>query len=698
MNATLEKLAKDYGYTFFGGFTPSSDKIHPSYTNYYKSNIKPVLDAANPVAPNTATQSGTQSQVGTQSGTQSNAIGGTPSAVVDTPPEITSSSLVSGKVLIKKKSGPGEITGVVEIPIEGLAGFEDVGKFEFKDLQFTEPGDYVITISSDSADIGFIDLKVKVNPVPAIIAQEEKPDVVQPNVTGNRPIIAQIDVPTIKLPPIVMPQDKTAGPSGQSVITEGIGYTPVVEYGGTFMKTEDIVSFRIFHDGIVPKLDLVFKDSMNLMKGDQTPKDQTPIQIFLNSTSPHIKSIHMIFKIENFEKDPEGAGQKFRISGTLDVPDLYVQNNKSYNGTSFEAIRTICKELGLGFNSNIINTDDSMNWRNSNKRPYDFIMDIIKHSYISDESYMSGYIDYYYCFNYVDVNKEFTRNNGNDVVIDTAPVQKGDGQPDQNRIVPLRLTNDKSNSSSSLYFSKYETGNNSTEISLEDGFRTRTRFYDRIKKQFLVFDVDSQTSDSKQSLILKGKQNDTGFFNTNIITKFLGKLDTDNTHKNYNYANVQNQINLRNLTKLSMDLTLDNPNYCLYKFMKVKVAVMNQSATPTEEQMNYRYSGDYLLQDISFVFERSMRQEIKLYRSELGKSRSEMEEDAPMTAKPDVKENNPNPEVPGTTASTTTPAANSVYNVGDVYVVQDENNKKFRITVKEILSNGIEIIGTVEEI
>ena len=433
MNDTLEKLSKDYGYTFFGGFTPSSDKIHPEYNNYYKSNIKPILDAYNPASPTTGTQSGTQSQV-IQTGTQSSTLNGTQSAYVD--PPIVSSSALSGKMMIKKKSGPGEITGIVEIPIQTLFGY-DYGKFEFTDLQFTDPGDYVITLSSDSPDISTIDLKVKVNPVPEVIPQEPKADVEQKNATGNRPIIAQIDQPTIKLPPIVMPQDKTAGPTGQTVITDGIGYTPVVEYGGTFMKTEDIVSFRIFHDGIVPKLDLTFKDSMNLMKGDQTPKDQTPIQIFLNSTSPHIKSIHMIFKIENFDKDPEKAGQKYRISGTLDIPDLYVQNNKSYNGTSFEAIRAICKELGLGFNSNIINTDDSMNWRNPNKRPYEFIMDIIRHSYISDESYMSGYIDYYYCFNYVDVDKEFKRNNGTDVVIDTAPAQKqGQGaQGDDARII-----------------------------------------------------------------------------------------------------------------------------------------------------------------------------------------------------------------------------------------------------------------------
>lgn len=631
----------------------------------------------------------------TPTGTQSDVIVASQSAYVE--PRAASSSDIFGKMFLKKKSGPGEITGVAEVQIETLAG-EEVSNFEFKDIQFTDPGDYVITISSESEFVRPLDVKIKVNPAPEIVAQQEKTDSPPAPVTGNRPIIAQIDQPTIKLPPISMPQDRTTTPGGQNVVTDGLGFTPVVEYGGNFIKVEDIVRLSIFHEGIVPKFDMTFRDSLNLMKGDGTPQDQTNIQVFLNSSSPHIKSIHMVFKIENFDKEPEKSGQKYRITGTLNIPDLYIQNNKSYTGTSFEAIRTICKELGLGFNSNITNTDDSMNWRNPNKRPYEFITDIVKHSYISDESYMVGYIDHYYCFNYVDVNKEFTRNIGADVVIDTSPAQKKGSKSDDERIVPLVLTNDKSNSSSSLYFTSYTTENNSTEISLEEGYKTRTKFYDRIKKTFLVFDVDSQTTDGKQSLIMKGAQNDTQFFNTNIITKFLGKLDTDNTHKNYNYAFVQNQINLRNMTKLSLNLTLNNPNFCLYKFMKVKVAIMNPSATPTEEMMNYRYSGDYWLNDISYVFERSMRQEVKLFRSELGKSREEMKNPPANTPQPDPKQNNENPAVPGTTASVATNLPNSVYNPGEVYVVQDESGKKFRITVKQVLSNGTEIIGTLEEI
>ena len=146
----------------------------------------------------------------------------------------------------------------------------------------------------------------------------------------------------------------------------------------------------------------------------------------------------------------------------------------------------------------------------------DFIENVIQHSYISDKSFMLGYIDYYYCFNYVDVEKEQSRNVSGDVVIDTSGSSKASTAQEQDRIIPLRLTNDQSFNSSSLFFEKYTTKNNSTKRSLEVGYLTRARYYDRVTKSFLVFDIDSSTSDGKSSLILKGKQGDDKFFNENI--------------------------------------------------------------------------------------------------------------------------------------------------------------------------------------
>ncbi len=46
-----------------------------------------------------------------------------------------------------------------------------------------------------------------------------------------------------------------------------------------------------------------------------------------------------------------------------------------------------------------------MTWVNNGKLFPTFISDIITHSYISDTNYVLGYIDYYYCFNYFDIEK-----------------------------------------------------------------------------------------------------------------------------------------------------------------------------------------------------------------------------------------------------------------------------------------------------
>jgi hypothetical protein len=608
---------------------------------------------------------------------------------------------LSGKILLKKKSGPGEITGITEIVMEKIPDVESA-KIDFKEIQFTEPGDYVITVSSDNEKIEYKEISIKVLPRPEIIPQDEKNKETpkEENKDGSRPIITQIDPTIINIEPIKFEQDTVVTPSdsGQKPITDTLGFTPFIWYAGYQIKTEDLLSVRLYHDGIIPKLEFNFRDTLNILKGDGTPQDQTSIELFLNSTSENIKSIHLIFKIEDFDKSPERAGQTYTIRGTLDVPNLYITKNKSYKGTSFEVLREISKELELGFNSNITNADDSMTWRSTNKKPYEFIDDIIKHSYISDKSFMLGYIDYYYCFNYVDIEKEKSRNVVGDVVIDTSGSSKASTPQDQDRIVPLRLTNDKSFNSSSLFFEKYTTKNNSTKKSLEIGYLTRTRYYDRVTKSFLVFDIDSSTSDGKSSLILKGKQNDSGFFNENIVTKFLGKLDTDNMHKNYNYAYTQNRINLDNLTKIVVDVTLSNPNYCLYKYMKVGIDVINPSATPTEDLINYRYSGEYIISSISYLYRRgSLKQELTLVRSELGKNKQEMDDPTPVAKKPEEKQINENPVVPGTTP-TTVVYPNSVYAIGEVLTVQDSAGVKYKLTVKQLLENGTEVLGNLEQI
>jgi hypothetical protein len=402
----------------------------------------------------------------------------------------------------------------------------------------------------------------------------------------------------------------------------------------------------------------------------------------------------MVFKIETFEQLSAKSDQVYRVSGTINVPGLYVQNNNSYDGTSYEVIRGICKELGIGFNSNIDATNDKMPWRNTNKKPYELINDIISRSYISDDSYMAGYIDHYYCFNYVDLEKEMNRDASKDMGLDTSGLSQQSSTDESKRLIPLRLTTDDSRNTSSNYIGKYVKSNDSTKKSLQNGYATITKTYDRITKKFLVFKVDSTTSDGSESHILKDNINDDKYKNENIIHKFIGKLDTDNVHDNYNYSATQNRINLNNLTKISLEVSLPNANWNIYKFQKIYVEIINAVTTiASESQVDWRYSGYYIISDIEYNWSGGkMSQELRLIRKELGKTPEEVKNGPPVKQKEEVKENNPNPEP----KDDSKPIPNSVYNVGQVYLVQDKDGKKYELTVTSLLQNGTEVTGTLK--
>lgn len=588
---------------------------------------------------------------------------------------------VTGKIILKVKSGPGVLIGDTERIIAD-------NKVDFSGLQFDQAGDYVVSMTCTSPEVDPGEFKIKVLPEPEIVQQEEsRGEEKQTDASGARPIIAQIDRPTIDLQPIEYERPKNM--QDTALVANGVGVTPFVNYMGTPINDRDIQVLKLYHDGIVPKMSIIFYDSLNLLKDVGMPQDDTKIELFLNARSPNLKSIHLKFKIENFK---DIGSNLYSIEGTLDISELYRVKYKSYTGTSFEVLRNICRELKLGFNSNIQNTDDNMQWRVSGSKLYEFIEHIVERSYISDNSFMIGYIDYYYCFNYVDIEKEMSRDNNSDIGIETGNFDSTDD--DSKKISPLILSNEKSYSKSCFYFeSDKKVINNSTKISLTKGNSRKTKYYDKEKKTFLVFDVDSTTSDESKSIILKGARGDGDALENNYTTKYLGKIDTDNVHKNYNYSYIQNRINLDELTKIEMKIKLPSPNYNLYKFQKVRVQVVNLVPTPTDNTtFEWRLSGDWAICDINYNFVGGMiSQEIRLIRKELGKNLDEMKENTVKEKKKETKEQNENP-------APKEALPNSAYKIGEVYTVQDKSGKKYILTVKSLSEDGKEVSANIKEI
>lgn len=593
------------------------------------------------------------------------------------------SGKVVPKITLKKKSGPGEVIGITEKEVY-------FNEATFRGLQFEKPGEYIISVIPSTPDIEPTEWKVTVKEDPN--APQEPRGTEEDNIEGTRPIITQIDKPTYKLDPIEW--STSPDPQENREIAASIGYTPFMWFMGYQIPPSAISALNLYHDGIVPKITAIFRDTMGFIKKEGMPLDNSKFEMFLNSGSENLKSIHLRFKIVKFQENRDGS---YTVSGTLDLKDFYKPSYKSYTGTSLEVLRVIAKELELGFNSNIESCDDSMKWTNTGKTSEEFIGEIVKHGYVSDSSFVAAYIDFYYCLNYVDLEKEWTRDISKDVCIVSTGVASDAVQnsgPETSKLAKFILTNEKAESATPLYFSRYELLNNSTAKSITKGQFTISKFYDTSTKSFLIFNVDSLTTQNDKNVILKGGPNDKTELESNFRTMFQGRVDMENVHKNYLYAEVQNKTNFDNLSRIGMNIEMPNANFTMYKFQKVELRMINPATTLSNSDVSYeRLNGQYCVVNIEYLWQtQRMSQRVLVVRKELSKTKEEMLTQQTEQKKEEVTQNeNPTDEPEGG-------IPNQVYKVGEFYRALDKYGRDFSIEIIEVSANGLEVTANVIEI
>lgn len=416
----------------------------------------------------------------------------------------------------------------------------------------------------------------------------------------------------------------------QREVASNLGNYPFVYYGSYQIEVQSIFYMSLYYIKSFPHITITFYDTLNLMKDKGMPVDDTKIKLFLNPRSPQLKEILLQFKITSFSVE-EG---RYTIDGVIDANLLHVIQYKSYSQmTSHKVLQQVAKDIGLGFNTNIDDTNDKMTWINPGNYVSDFIEEVVGSSYKDDSSFLSSFVDFYYNLNFVDLNKELLRDISNDLTFsDTALFKAADNNStEQGSVINLILTNDEAFRESNLYFSSYRIMNNSTEVSLTSGYKNIMKYYDVDNKDFLVFDIESITSQDNKSIILKGAPQDNLFYELNTNVYYLGKIDRDNSFVNYNYTLIQNEKNLFELEKISMEITMGNPNYSLYKYQKVRVFVSNQSNMVTADMQNQRLSGEWLIMDIRYnFFEGKFIQIIDLIKRELSLSEEELVNEKPI--------------------------------------------------------------------
>jgi hypothetical protein len=416
--------------------------------------------------------------------------------------------------------------------------------------------------------------------------------------------------------------------------TEDIGKIPVIIING--VQISKIKKLKLYNTKIFPELELEFNDTSNELTMDKYPADDTILSLYKQSTSTAL-DIKMDFKIIEYKIinssiDNHNDYVTLKIKAILNIDDLYLYNFESYKDTSYNVLDKLSKDMKLGFASNIDNTNDNMIWINPGMIRQEYMKDIISHSYIDDNTYLFGYVDFYYNFNYVDINKQLN---------DDISEQNNIGHLNntfsdiKEEPTPLILSNNKNNKITNMYIDKYTIIQDSTKVNIETGYRFRFSEYDIIKDKTNIYLLDSITNSDENTIILKGNpfMKTNKLYNESINGNFFGRIDTDIVHKNYLHSKIQNNYNLKYLQKLKITIKLIIPNYSLYRFQKVLLELYNNVKLNTKKdqagekdiineydsKLIHRLSGEWLITAISFNFTENEgnSQEITLVKRDL---------------------------------------------------------------------------------
>lgn len=350
---------------------------------------------------------------------------------------------------------------------------------------------------------------------------------------------------------------------------------------------------------------------------------------------------------------------KYRVYGKLNVPYGYRKESWCTGKSSaMQALFNIAIWTGLGFATNFTNSNtlDNMNWRNNETGTYfDFMEDITGHACYSPNTFFTSFIDQYNVLNFIEchsllshggektdvpamiykcyppqdlpeydpINKKTTKNQ--------LPLQDDDDDLDNSfqKLSYYYITNNKNYDGWSNYIKEYHEISNGGSA-LSDGLKTFVTYtdsnvgswgkancsfcirpIDNLKRETSTQKIenlpDEPTKDSYIPLNLAQMTNveyleeHSNVDNMTAVETMrnFGEVDTSNTFKQYYFAEVQNDYQMRCLKKCGLRVTLQNYNPAITKFSRIWVDIYDSNdvsktqITKTELYENWD-TGDYL--------------------------------------------------------------------------------------------------------
>ena len=406
---------------------------------------------------------------------------------------------------------------------------------------------------------------------------------------------------------------------------------PLIKINDYILSKGEIRVMEIDCTGNVPKIMLkcVFVHKKFLSRN--MPKDGDIISVALRNKTDMLKLVrndYVITRVISGTNTTQMEGPTTLVFyGSLFIP--WVSSsifNFSYAGTSFGAMQDVAKKVGLGFASNEEDTDDKQVWISGYSTTEEYIENTVQRAYKDEISFFDMWVDIYYNLNFVNVNKQLM--SSEDEVdpaawlnnIDTEQTWGADTAEDKTIESVKVFSNFDGFRATPFYINTWRPDNKATNVTYEIGTKLRCHlfehneilFQDYESKKYWSFDMEPQYDPDKtdkyillrgratQNPELRGKdlaQANYSYPDMFVKNPWMGIQYTisnyndstivernGNHHKNYLKARLQNLINLKELNKLNVEITVNGLNMNVIRGDKTPIVLVQKD--PVEGAMS----------------------------------------------------------------------------------------------------------------
>ena len=407
--------------------------------------------------------------------------------------------------------------------------------------------------------------------------------------------------------------------SNRKIVPTDLDYTagylyPMLQIRTYSIHKDSILNFEIDCYNKIPKVNALIRLDKTHPLVINVLRDRELLKVFLRTANNELNHIRVDFYITNVNRIDKSLYTDLIIEGELNIPMLYASINKAYSGTSYNVIKAISNELGLGFSSNISNTDDEMIWPAVNQSYYDFIDYVCAHSWIDDTSFMDWYIDIYYNIVFYDVELSLKYEKFQTKAYTVYSGQAKHVEEQQLFIEWENVITDNSTMQSTDHgYSNINIINNS-KLS-KKGYVLNNTFLDYNDLSVVTFDTESITN-TNEGIPLKSRIDDDNFRNEKQVL-YLG-IQNDNMHPNYLYSPIHNKFNNTELKKLNLEVSTNelNLNYIVGDniYLHATDIRLEQDANKSlNEKLDggiidqTQFTNNYKIQGIKYIYKKGIK-------------------------------------------------------------------------------------------